>query len=292
MKVLLTGATGQLGGYIIRELAAREVDLRAWSGTGTSCQLTGVAPRPVDLADADATARAFREARPDAVLHAAAVSSVAACHRDPARARLVNTAASALLADLAAGAGVRLVLVSTDLVFDGEKGWYAEDDPPAPLSAYGRTKAEAEREVLARPGCAVARLSLLFGPSLTDRPAFFDQQAQALRAGRPVTCFEDEWRTPLDLRTAAAALADLAGSDFVGLLHIGGPERMSRLEMGLRLADFLGADRGLVRAVSRDQAGAAEPRPRDTSLRSARWRALFPSRPWPAWHEALEAMGP
>src|SRR5207237_1287946 len=78
------------------------------------------------------------------------------------------------------------------------KGNYREEDPPAPLSIYGQTKADAERLVLSYDRSVVVRLSLLFGPSLIGREAFFDQQLAALRQHRPVTLFEDEWRTPLD----------------------------------------------------------------------------------------------
>jgi dTDP-4-dehydrorhamnose reductase len=288
--MLITGATGALGGYLLRELAGTDVQVTAWSGTRAGDPF-GIPVRPVDLADADALAGAFREARPDAVLHAAAVANVGQCYRNPDRAHLVNARGSAMLAGLAAEAGARLLLVSTDLVFDGTRGWYAEDDAPSPLSVYGRSKVEAERAVLAQPRTAVARVSLLLGPTLTGRGAFFDQQVQALRAGRPISCFADEWRSPLDLATAARALLALARSDFTGLLHVGGPERLSRLDMGRCLAERLGADPALVVPGKQAEAAAAEPRPRDTSLNSSKWRGLVPGQPWPSLREGLAGMG-
>ncbi len=284
MRVLVTGATGLLGPYLLSELRGGEAT--AWSGSRRG-ELFGIPLRPVDLADADTVASAFREARPDVVLHAAAMARVGDCHRDPERARRVNTQGSALLAELASASGARLVYVSTDLVFDGERGGYREEDAPSPLSVYGRTKADAEAAVLAAPRAVVVRTSLLFGLSLAGRPSFFEEQFLAIWSGESVTLFEDEWRTPLDLRTAAQALVALARSDVTGLLHLGGPERLSRLEMGRRLAAFLGADPGVFVAVRREQVPAPEPRPRDTSLDSSRWRELFPSHPWPTWEEAL-----
>jgi dTDP-4-dehydrorhamnose reductase len=286
MRILLTGASGQLGAYLLRELTAGGEEVIAWSGSPRG-ERFGVPLEPVDLADAAVVAAAFRRARPDAVLHAAAVASIAECHRDPERARRVNVGGTGTLAELAAAAGARLVLVSTDLVFDGESPPYREGDPPAPLSAYGRSKAEAEAAALAAPRAAVARVSLLFGRSLAGRPSFFDQQAEALCTGRPVTLFLDEWRTPLHLATAARALVALARSDFAGVLHVGGPERLSRLEMGQRLARSLGADPGVIVAARRADPPAAEPRPRDVSLDSSLWRRLFPALPWPGWEEAL-----
>jgi dTDP-4-dehydrorhamnose reductase len=82
-----------------------------------------------------------------------------------------------------------------------------------------------------------------------------------------------------------------AWSDVTGILHIGGPERMSRLEMGRRLAVLLRADPSVIAPIRRDQAPAAEPRPRDASLDSSRWRRLFPGLAWPTWEESLKDFG-
>ena len=289
MTLLLTGASGQLGGYLLRELAGIDVPTVAWSraraGRHYGCEL-----EPVDLADRGRLAAAFRRARPAAVIHAGALASMAECRRDPHRAHRVNTEGSATLAELAAAAGARLLLVSTDLVFDGEQGWYHEQDPPSPLSVYARTKVAAEGAVLAVSRSAVVRVSLLFGPTTVGRPYFFDEQLAALRARRPVTLYADEWRTPLSLLTAARALLAICRSDYTGLLHLGGPERLSRLEMGRRLAAYLDADPSVIVPVGRNQTPSSEPRPRDTSLDCSRWRALFPTLPWPTWDEALREM--
>ena len=290
MRILVTGASGQLGGYLLRRLRGAGDAVVAWSGTRPG-ERFGVPLLPVDLADERSVVEAFRSARPDVVVHAAAVSAVAQCYREPHRALAINVRASALLADLAEQAGARLLLVSTDMVFDGAKGDYREEDVPAPLSVYGRSKADAERAVLAHGG-AVARVSLLFGPGLAGRPSFFDEQVAALRQRRPIALFADEWRTPLSLETAAQGLLAVARSSFTGLLHLGGPERLSRLEMGQRLARFLGADPAVLVAASRTAVAGPEPRPRDLALASGRWRALFPQTRWPDWDEALGEMAP
>src|SRR5262249_12792060 len=114
----------------------------------------------------------------------------------------------------------------------------------------------------------------------------FDNLLACLQAGPAPVLFDDEWRTPLALCTAAQALVELAGSDYTGLLHLGGPERLSRLEMGEQLAAHLGV-RPAITVRSRQSMPASEPRPRDVSLDSGRWRRLFPQHPWPRWEEAL-----
>ncbi len=288
MRLLITGTSGNLGAYLLRHLQGGPHAVTAWSGSRGG-DLFGFSLQPIDLTQPDVVRAVFAAAHPNAVLHAAALASVAACHRDPARARRVNVEATALLADLCAAAGVRLVFVSTDLVFDGEQGGYREADAPAPLSVYGQSKRDAELAVLGTPRGLVVRLSLLYGPSLTGRPAFFDEQVRALRQRQPIACFSDEWRTPLALATAAEALAALLPVDVTGLLHLGGPERLNRLEMAQQLAVHLGADPAVLVPTSRAAVAAAEPRPRDTSLDSTRWRTRFPHLPWPAFAAALRA---
>jgi dTDP-4-dehydrorhamnose reductase len=288
-RVLVTGASGNLGAYIVRELKRRKAEFVLWSGTRTG-EVFGVPVEPVELADPKRIRSAFKAARPGLVIHAGAVASPAECYQDPPWARQINVEASAILADLAAREGARLLLISSDLVFDGEQGNYRETDIPGPISVYGHTKLAAEHAVLAHPRHLVARVSLLFGPTLVARPSFFDEQVSALRERRACNLFSDEWRTPLGLMFAAQALVALVNSDFEGTIHIGGPERLSRVDMGLRLARALHRDSSVFTGVSRKSVGSREPRPRDLSLNSTLWEQLFPDEPWPDFEDALEAM--
>src|SRR5262249_1351612 len=146
---------------------------------------------------------------------------------------------------------------------------YRETDPVAPLSVYGRTKAEAEPIVQKLKNGVVVRLSLLFGPTHNNRPAMFDALASALLNNKPITLFDDEWRTPLGLLAASRALPVLARSDFVGTIHLGGPERLSRLEMGQRLAKFLNVSDAMLVPAGRDSIAGSEPRPCDVPLDSS-----------------------
>jgi dTDP-4-dehydrorhamnose reductase len=230
--------------------------------------------------------------RPEAVIHSAALSAMAECACDPERARAINVDAAANVARAAAEVGARVVHVSTDLVFGGEEAPYDESSKAAPTSVYGRTKRAAEEAVLAFAGTIVVRVSLLFGPRLTDshevvprdtpsrgrteRKGFFDQQLETLRSGKPLTLFDDEWRTPLSLRSAAESLVAIARSDDEGLLHLGGPERMSRYDMGMRLASVLGCSFSEMTRASRTSIGG-EPRPRDVALDSGRFLRRFPA---------------
>ena len=133
MRWLVTGASGQLGSYLLREAAAQELNVLAWSGSETG-RILGFDLQPVDLGQPEQVRSAFQAARPGVIIHAAALASVAACRDDPQRAHAVNAQGSALLARLAAETEARFVHVSTDMVFDGERGGYREQDRPSPLS--------------------------------------------------------------------------------------------------------------------------------------------------------------
>src|SRR5581483_5276147 len=103
----------------------------------------------LDVTDQRAVTAALAASRPAVVIHAAAMADVDACEREPERAEAVNARGTAHVADACASLGARLIYVSTDYVFDGEAGPYREDDPPQPLSVYGRTKLAGERAAAA-----------------------------------------------------------------------------------------------------------------------------------------------
>ncbi len=285
MKLLVTGASGRLGRYLLREARKRDLEVAAWSGRQTD-EIFGYSLTPVRLEHEEDVRRRFHALRPHAVLHIAAMANVSDCVRQAGRAEQINHRATSLLAELAAGV-CRFVYVSTDMVFGGDKAPYREPDLPAPLSIYGRTKVLAEQAVLKHNGTGVARLSLLFGPSLGDPPTFFDSILATIRNGQPFSLFTDEYRTPLSLPGAARALCDLVGSDCAGMWHVGGSERLSRYEFGLRLADYLGVSKDLIRPASRLENAAPEPRPADLSLDSSRFRAAFPQNRMQSLEEAF-----
>lgn len=289
-RLLITGASGHLGSYLLREALAQQRPVTAWARR-PDAPLSGVDYQSVDLCDVENVVSAFEAARPDVVIHTAAVSSVGECYADPAHARHVNTAASRWLAQLANKAGARLVYVSTDMVFDGTKGAYREQDYPAPLSAYGRSKVAAEQSVLCHAQHLVLRVSLLYGPAINGRALFFDQQVEQLTQGRKCRLFHDEWRTPLSVLFAARALLHVAATDAHGLLHLGGAERLSRFEMGTQLATNLGVDAACIEAISQTELEVPEPRPRDLSLDCTLWDHTFPHLQRPAYTDGLRAMG-
>lgn len=275
LRLLVTGGTGQVGRALVALAQRRghEVD----------------APPHASLAIEDPAAvdAAVARSRPDWILHPAAMTDVDACERDPARAHLVNAVGPENLAKAAARRGARMLLVSTDYVFDGARGHYREDDAPGPLSHYGRSKLAGERLVQAAlPEAVVARTSVVFGP---HRNNFVLWVRRSLRAGQPVRVAHDQWVTPSAADDVAAQLLALAEGGHAGVWHTAGAERLSRLEMAQRIARHDGLDPSPIQPVAMADLAWLAPRPRDSSLDTSKVRAV--ARPLP-FDEALDSLGP
>jgi dTDP-4-dehydrorhamnose reductase len=172
--------------------------------------------------------------------------------------------------------------VSTDLVFSGERPFFREDDPAQPASVYGATKREGEQAVLGLcADAAVARVALVSGHGYGRHPTASESIAWALRAGGRPRLFTDQYRTPVDPESVADALVSLLHGSRGGLYHLGGPERLSRFELGLRVAAIHGLDARRIEPVRQGEVALTAPRPSDVSLDSSRARDLLAWLPRP-----------
>ncbi len=276
-SLLVVGGTGFLGIHLLR--AAEEARFTPVCAARRASELVFGTFRVFDAADPDECERALDLIEPLAIVHVAAMARIVDCELDPARARRVNTEWPGELATLARERGLRFVHVSTDLVFGASRApmsGFTELDGPAPVSVYGVTKAAGERAVLdADPAALVVRLPLLCGDSHGRGLGASDSVVASVARGERPRLFTDEWRTPLDVAVAARALVELADSDVHGVLHVAGPTRMNRHELGLRALRAAGYSdlRALVEAAERS--GQHATRPPDVSLDSTLARAVL-----------------
>jgi dTDP-4-dehydrorhamnose reductase len=208
------------------------------------------------------------------VVHCAAAAQPDFCQACPAESYPINVEAGVSLAELCALAAIPYVFVSTDLVFDGTKPPYREQAPVCPISVYGEQKAAAERAIRERyPGAVICRLSPIFGDPGPASASFIQPWIAALRGGRELRLFVDEFRTPVSAGAAANGLL-MALTVGDGILHLGGRERISRYDLGILLAEMLGADPGLIKPGRQRDRTVGAPRPPDLSLDSSRGYSL------------------
>lgn len=250
LGIVVTGAGGQVG----RALAERLADGRFLSHLD------------LDVTDEDAVRQAVGSA--SIVVHLAALTNVDECERDPDRAFAVNSEGTRHVVQAAGHAGARVIFASTDYVFDGERaGEYTEDDPPAPLSAYGRSKLEGERFVAKDPSNLIVRTSWVFGEGRN----FIRTITAAARKGGPLEVVDDQTGRPTWAEDLADALVFLVEAGISGVLHVTGDGPPATWA---DVAEFAVGAAGLAASVERIDTAAyrrsAErviaPRPRNSTL--------------------------
>ena len=291
VSILVTGISGMLGSTLVR--IAREFDDGArLIGTYRAHPVTleEVETLELHITDPDAVADTLDELTPEAVIHLAAMTNTSACERDQNACQAVNVEAAGSLAGACAARDIALVFASTDLVFAGNDAPYAETDAPDPVNAYGRSKAEAEPIVLEHRRACVCRLPLLYGqpsPVYADTGgkhggSFLQGFLETLESGEPMHLFTDEFRTMASAKDAAMGLLLSAHRLLEGwsadpqdrILHLGGPERLSRFDFGALLCQAFDLDPALIRAGTQAEANLPAPRPPDVSLSSERAKAM------------------
>ncbi len=269
--LLITGAAGLLGGYLL-EAAKGRFEVTAAVRNRTA--IDAAESVRVDLGDAEAVDRLFNDCKPEIIVHAAARSRVDECEQDPSAAWRDNVTAVENIVAAARRLRSRLIFISSDMVFDGRRGHYDESDAPSPLSFYGRTKWEAERRVAEWENGLILRSALILGRTSSGGRSFLDWAEERLRKGEPLPLFVDQFRTPVWAEDLADLVLEAAASGVCGLVHVGGPDRLSRYDFGIQLCRWGGYDAGLLQPVrAAEQRG--RPQPLDLSLNSDKARALF-----------------
>lgn len=289
-RPLVVGAGGQLGAEFCRVLQ---------STTSVSVLRSSSRARDgwptLDLAQIgseDEIAPVLDPAEPDLVLCAGAMTFVDGCEAEPDKAFRVNAYGPSLLAAYAHRHRIPFVFFSSDYVFDGtaeNPGPYAETDAVHPLNVYGQSKLEGERAVLrVHPEALVVRTTWVYGPDPAGKN-FISTVLRQLRAGTRVRVPEDQISTPTFNRDLAAVTLDLVKAGASGVVHVAGPELMSRLALAQRIAAFFNQDPTLIDGVATKALGQRASRPLQSGLRSESVKHWLPSVRLHSLQEALSA---
>lgn len=263
-KLLITGASGFLGYHLLAK-AVSEYDCIAL-GHQRLPEKDGVKALKADLCNYRELGDLIEELQPDMLIHAAAMADTAQCEKNQEASYALNVEATLNLGGICADLRIPMVFTSTDLVFDGKKGNYTETDTVNPLNRYGEHKAMAEEQLLrVYPEALIGRLSMMFGERAAGEHNYLQQLLRQLEQGLRPKLFFDEFRSICGAYEAARALLYFAGKQS-GLLHLAGPERLSRYEFGLRVCRSFGFDESLLEPCSSDEVNTGSKRPKDVSL--------------------------
>ncbi len=265
-RILITGASGLLGVNIALEAAKKyqvtgiSKDLAVHSSEFSLIQQDLLAPGAVE--------KLLDQLQPDWVIHCAALANLEACEANPELASKLNSDLPAKLAAHVARGGARFLHVSTDAVFDGQRGDYTETDIANPLSVYARTKLEGEYAVAeANPQAIIARVNL-FGWSLTGKRSLAEFFYYNLKAGRQVMGFTDVYFCPLLANHLAQIFLDMLANQLSGLFHVVSSQAVSKNDFGLMIARKFDLDEALITPVSIFESDLKAARSPNLTLRS------------------------
>jgi len=279
LKLLITGANGLFGSKLAQMALERgfEVyssDLEAQSAYGT--------PLRLDVSDKVQVDAVFQRIKPDAVVHAAAITDVDKCELNKGFAWKVNVDGTMHIREAAEREEAFLVYLSTDYVLSGEKGSYVESDAADPQNYYGLTKLIAEEIVQTLPEFFIARPSVIYGATPAAGKANFALWLlEALGRGERVKIVKDQWNTPTLNTNLAEMILEATERRLVGLYNMCGATRVSRLEFAQAIADVFGLDKGLIDKVSSSQFSWIAKRPVDSSLDTSLAQRVLKCKPMP-----------
>ncbi len=243
MKILVIGAEGQVGTFLIRELAVTH------QVSGTSMNGVGNLPR-LDIRDVAATNKYISEMRPQHVVLTAALTKVDQCETEPALAEAINVQGAENIARACQATDAGLTFFSSEYVFNGEAGPYSEEDPPEPESVYGRTKLAGEKIVAALlENHLIIRTTVVFS-YLPGSLNFYMQLFNRASRGEPITVPDDQIGNPTQAHNLAQALGELIESGCTGIYNLVGTTRIGRCDFAKKVLDKLGYNPDVVKPVT------------------------------------------
>lgn len=273
MKLLITGGSGLLGSKVAEIALARGDDV--FSGYAHNLPEYGRAVK-FDLLDEMSISELVGRIEPEVIIHSAALTDVDRCEREKELAYKMNVEGTRALAKAAEKSASFMIYISTDYVFDGNRGMYCEDDRTDPVSYYGLSKLKGEQFCT---GC-IARTCVIYG----SRPAsgkvnFALWLLNSLKSGKPVRVVTDQFITPTLNTNLAAMVLEVADRRLAGIYHLAGATRISRYDFARLMADVFDLDSSLIIPSRMADLKWDAKRPMDSSLATSKANRALMEKP-------------
>ncbi len=274
-RLIITGASGLLGNKIA------EVTKHKYLVTPThNTKPLDSNSLKLDITDASDVLSLFSKLKPTMVIHTASETSVDKCETEKAHAWKTNVEGARNVSKACQAVNAKLVLVSTDYVFDGEKGLYREEDKPNPVNYYGLTKFEGEKQVAGNcENYAILRTSVLYG-SHPWKQNFATWVISKLKQQQEIAVVEDHYNTPTLVDNLAEMTLEIAERNLRGIYHASGCQRISRYDFAKQIAEIFGLNSKLIKPVKMSQLTTwIAKRPRDSSLDTSKIQKQLKAKP-------------
>ena len=220
----------------------------------------------LDITNKSEVEKFFSKHKPNEAVLCASFAGVDECESLPAKAREINVNGTKNVFEACKKINSKLVFISSDYVFDGEKGDYTEQDKTNPIQVYGVTKVEGENIVLSNEDNLVLRVSTLYGKSSVDKKTFERHLIENISSGKPVKVASDQITSPTLIDDVANAAFSLLQKNESGLFHTSGSEQISRHGFALKVAKKFSLDKNLIEVTTMDKLGFKALRPMNSSL--------------------------
>ncbi|MCK5178865.1 MAG: SDR family oxidoreductase [Candidatus Omnitrophica bacterium] len=262
-RLLITGVSGLLGSnlaYCLRD----DYEVCGLYHTH-ELDMDKVSAYKCDLRERPQVEEVMRSLSPDIVVHCAAQTNVEDCEGNPEKTEQINVSATRNIVDSLSGRPVKLVYISTDLVYDGIKGNFSEDDPAVPANVYARSKLGGEKEVLKVPGALVLRTNF-FGWSVFKERSLGEWVISNLKAQQEIKGFTDSKFSAIYTFDLAELMDEAIQKDLSGIYNLGSGSSLSKYDFAITIAGELGLNADLVTPTSIDNFGFKARRSKDLSL--------------------------
>ncbi len=276
VKILVTGGSGLLGSKLVEELLSRNYEVIAlYNRNPIPVDHEKLVKVRLDIVDKTSLEDLILKTRPNVIIHSAAYTDVDGCERNKTYAWRVNVEATRSIVRAARVVKSHLIYVSTDYVFNGEKGLYGENDTPNPVNYYGLTKLVGEELVRTSDLLyTIVRPSAIYGVG-GSKKSFAEYVAEKLSRGEKIRALVDQYVSPTHNTLLAMAVAEIVEMRPMGVLHVAG-ERMNRYQFATKIAEALGLPVELVEKASiKDMKHWIAKRPRDSSLDTSKAKSLL-----------------
>lgn len=253
MKVLVTGANGFLGYYLVKQLLKKDFYVIATAKGANRLPFldqSNFIYREMDFTDSFRVHDIFEETKPDVVIHSGAMSKPDECELNQWEAYRVNVEGTVSLILNAAAYRSHFIFLSTDFVFDGKNGMYKEEDSPNPVNFYGKTKLEAEEAVRGYQFVwTIVRTITVYGKSFTGRFSFPELIKDKLEKGEGYKIFDDQVRTPTYAEDLVSGIISIIEKKAKGIYHLSGADMLTPYQMACTIAGYLQKDNSLLKKV-------------------------------------------